>query len=286
MTISVQDIITAVVHQALTEDISDIGDITSLALFSPDELATAILRGKSVGVLSGCALLNPIFSRCDSRCRLTLNCCDGDSFQPGTIIAEIHGPICGILSGERTALNFLQRLSGIATMTARYANAIAHTHCRLLDTRKTTPTLRYFEKEAVVHGGGCNHRFGLFDMILIKDTHVKRSGGVKTALERAVFYRNNNNSNLKIEVEVQTIDEFHSAINGGPDRIMLDNMSLDEMRTCVVHRDNIKSAIELEASGNITIDTIAAVAETGVDYISVGALTHSAPALDIHLLIQ
>jgi nicotinate-nucleotide pyrophosphorylase (carboxylating) len=180
----------------------------------------------------------------------------------------------------------LQRLSGIATVTSKYTAAIAHTATRLLDTRKTTPGLRYLEKMAVVHGGGHNHRIGLFDMILIKDTHVKRSGGVAQALKKAIEYRRLKNSTIKIEVEVQSIEEFKIALTYTPDRIMLDNMTTDQMRTCVDIIKKNSLPIETEASGNVTLSSIRAVAETGVDFISSGSITHSAPALDIHLLIS
>ncbi len=170
-------------------------------------------------------------------------------------------------------------------MTSSYAAAIAHTSARLLDTRKTTPGLRYLEKLAVVHGGGYNHRIGLFDMILIKDTHVKRSGGVAEALKKAIDYRNTIKKSLKIEVEVQSIEEFKTAIAFNPDRIMLDNMSSESMKHCVSIIKAQSLPIETEASGNVTLSSIRTVAETGVDFISSGSITHSAPSLDIHLLI-
>ena len=203
---------------------------------------------------------------------------------PGTEICRLDGPVISILAGERTALNFLQRLSGIATLTAEYAAAISHTKTRLLDTRKTGPGLRLLEKMAVRHGGGANHRSGLFDMMLIKDTHVKRAGGVAAALRKAMDFRGNKKEPT-IEVEVQSVDECIEAIALGPDRIMLDNMNTDDIRRCVEMVRLSGAKVELEASGGITLETIAKIAETGVDFISCGALTHSAPALDIHLVI-
>lgn len=270
--------------RALAEDLAGDGDITSKAIFSPADTAAAIIESKAPGVLSGSFLLAPLFAKIDPMVSVNTVANDGDRLMAGAEICRLNGPVLGILAGERTALNFLQRLSGIATRTASYAAAIAHTRARLLDTRKTTPGLRLLEKMAVRHGGGANHRFGLFDMMLIKDTHVKRAGGVTAALRKAVNARVAG-TGPKIEVEVQTVDGCVEAIALGPDRIMLDNMSIDDMRRCVEMVRLSGAKVELEASGGITLETIAAIAETGVDYISCGALTHSAPALDIHLVI-
>jgi nicotinate-nucleotide pyrophosphorylase (carboxylating) len=275
-----------IVKDALAEDLGNAGDVTSKAIFADTDHATAVIRSKSDGILSGAYLIEPVFNSLDPSLQIQLTCQDGSLLEHGKIIAQLSGPVNGILAGERTILNFLQRLSGIATVTSKYTTEIAHTSARLLDTRKTTPGLRYLEKMAVVHGGGQNHRIGLFDMILIKDTHVKRSGGVGQALKKAIEYRSIKNSNLKIEVEVQSIDEFKIALDYSPDRIMLDNMTTDQMRICVdmIKKDSL--SIETEASGNVTLASIRAVAETGVDFISSGSITHSAPALDIHLLIS
>ncbi len=282
-----EEVIATILEQTLKEDLGSGGDITSAALFSDDDSATAEIRSKSQGVLSGVYLLEPVFHRLDPRLRVELLLSDGSAVLQGTVIATVTGPIRGILAGERTVLNFLQRLSGIATVTSRFKAALSGTSCRLLDTRKTTPLLRHFEKAAVMHGGGCNHRFGLFDMMLIKDTHVKRSGGVAPALERAIAYRTaTGNSALKIEIEVQSEEEFEAALKCRPDRIMLDNMTVAAMRRCVELRTAEQPEVELEASGNVTLDTIGGIAAAGVDYISSGALTHSAPALDIHLIIR
>jgi nicotinate-nucleotide pyrophosphorylase (carboxylating) len=278
--------ITRITAAALSEDLGAAGDITSTALFGADDRAEAVIRSKAAGVLSGTALIEPVFARCTGAPAARLLMHDGETLEAGSVICTVEGPVCGILAAERTILNILQRLSGIATLTSRYVAAIAGTGARLLDTRKTTPGLRMLEKQAVLHGGGCNHRVGLFDMILIKDTHVKRSGGVAQALSRAFSWRRDNGSSVAIEVEVQSEEEFAVALAMRPDRIMLDNMSVDMMRRCVERRNAAERSIELEASGNVTLGTIRTVAETGVDFISVGALTHSAPALDIHLLIQ
>lgn len=281
-----QQIIETTIAATLEEDLGAAGDITSIALFSEQETARAVIRSKAEGVLSGCSLIVPIFSHCDKLIKVALQAHDGEKCKPGTVIAEIEGPVRGILAGERLALNFLQRLSGIATLSSTYCRAIAHTSTRLLDTRKTAPGLRYFEKAAVVHGGGTNHRFGLFDMMLIKDTHVKRSGGVAPALAKAFAWRDaQKGPKIIIEVEVQSVSEFETALALRPERIMLDNMSIADMHSCVKRRDEVRSTCELEASGNVILATIAEIAETGVDFISVGALTHSAPSLDIHLVI-
>ena len=278
------ELISKIIDEALREDLGEAGDVTSLAIFSPHDRASAIIKSKSPGKLSGGFLLKMIFSKISSDISINMKTADGSDLDFGTVICEIEGPVQGILAGERIALNFLQRLSGIASVTAQYTKAISHTAARLLDTRKTTPNLRILEKRAVIHGGGYNHRFGLFDMILIKDTHVKSSGGVGNALKKALAFRGDTDT-LKIEVEVQSIDEFQEAIQLHPDRIMLDNMSIPEMQHCVRQIQERALQIELEASGNITLATIASVAETGVDFISCGAITHSAPALDIHLVI-
>lgn len=277
--------INRVVKDALTEDLGTQGDVTSQSIFSDTDQASAIIRSKGNGILSGAYLIEPILSFLHSPVVIEILCKDGCVLEAGTVIARLTGPVKDILAAERTILNFLQRLSGIATATSKYSAAIAHTPARLLDTRKTTPGLRYLEKLAVVHGGGHNHRIGLFDMILIKDTHVKRSGGVAPALQRALEYRKSKNPDIKIEVEVQSVEEFKTAVNLHPDRIMLDNMNYDQMRECVSIIRNNSHPIEIEASGNVTLQTIVAVAETGVDFISSGSITHSAPALDIHLII-
>lgn len=276
--------INTLLDRALAEDLADAGDITSKAIFDPGDTARALIKSKAPGVLSGVFLLAPLFARLDPKVTLDIRANDGDLLAPGTEICRLDGPVISILSGERIALNLLQRLSGIATMTATYVAAIKHTKTRLLDTRKTAPGLRLPEKMAVQHGGGVNHRFGLFDMILIKDTHVKRAGGVTAALRKAMTVRGDT-SHPKIEVEVQNVEECIEAIALAPDRIMLDNMSIDDMRRCVELIRLSGAKIELEASGGITLESIGKIAETGVDFISCGVLTHSAPALDIHLVI-
>jgi nicotinate-nucleotide pyrophosphorylase (carboxylating) len=270
---------------ALREDLGPAGDITSQAIFSAGEAASSIIKCKSPGVLSGVSLLPIIYRQIDPELVLTMRAHDGQRAASGTEICRLHGSIQSILAGERVALNYLQRLSGIATLTARFVAAMQSSPALLLDTRKTTPTLRYLEKRAVQDGGGRNHRFGLYDMVLIKDTHVKAAGGVANAIRKARAFLSGKSLNLRIEAEVQTEEEFLEALEEKPDVIMLDNISAETMARCVAVRDERKSPIKLEASGNVDLQNIAAIAETGVDFISSGSITHSAPALDIHLVI-
>jgi len=270
---------------ALAEDLGKGGDCTSNALFSPKDIGSAVIKSKEKGVLSGTYLLAPLFFKIDPSLSVAVLLSDGAPLEPGSEICRLKGSVRSILAGERIALNFLQRLSGIATMTARCVAAIRHTRAKLLDTRKTTPCLRALEKLAVRHGGGTNHRSGLFDMILIKDTHSKQCGGVTAALKKAMTSRGKAKE-PKIEIEVQNAAEFAEALALRPDRIMLDNMSADAMRRCVEKMSkNCDMRVDLEASGNISLDNATEVAETGVDFISCGAITHSAKALDIHLVI-
>jgi nicotinate-nucleotide pyrophosphorylase (carboxylating) len=270
--------------EALEEDLGKPGDITSTAIFGKSDLARAEIRSKESGILSGTYLLEPLYTKIDHAVTVECLCADGDRLAAQSLIARISGPIRAILAGERIALNFLQRLSGVATATSALVSAVSHTRATVLDTRKTTPTLRLLEKKAVVDGGGANHRFGLYDMFLIKDTHVKAAGGVAAAIAKART-ATSRRPGMKIEAEVQSVAEFTDALSQMPDRIMLDNMSVSDMKRCVdrVRSDNLP--VELEASGNVTQETIVPIAQTGVDFISVGAITHSARALDIHLVI-
>jgi len=281
---SFQQYLSSTLNRALAEDLGNEGDITSEALFAATDRARAMIKSKASGVISGAYLIEPLFSRIDPTMHIELLLRDGDPLLKDAVICRLEGPIRAILSGERIALNFLQRLSGIATLTSRYASAIAHTSALLLDTRKTVPGLRPLEKLAVTHGGGMNHRSGLFDMMLIKDTHVRHAGGVAAALKKVLASRHGS-FHPAIEIEVQSVKEFEEALPLSPDRIMLDNMSIPDIAACVKKKKAAGAAVELEASGSITLDTITEVAHTGVDFISCGAITHSAPALDIHLVI-
>jgi nicotinate-nucleotide pyrophosphorylase (carboxylating) len=272
---------------AFEEDLSAAGDITTNLLFPQKFMAKALIRSKESGILSGAKLIIPAFKYLDENCSVSVLRNDGEALEYGTAIAEINGNIHTILAAERIILNLLQRLCGIATATKRLSEKISHTNAKVIDTRKTTPTFRFLEKEAVVHGGGQNHRFGLFDMILIKDTHITAENGqpdiaVVKARENAKLL----GVSAKIEVEVQNLQEFSKALSVNPDRIMLDNMSLDDMKIAVEQKNENAKNIEIEASGGINENTIIKIAETGVDFISIGAITNSVKALDIHLKIS
>jgi nicotinate-nucleotide pyrophosphorylase (carboxylating) len=267
------------VRAALAEDIGD-GDITTLGTVPAEAQFRGTFTAKSPGVVAGLAVAGLAFSLLDDAAVFIARAADGDAVAAGRIIAEVRGPGRAILSGERTALNFLQRMSGIATLTRRFADAVEGTSAVILDTRKTAPGLRLFDKWAVRLGGGQNHRFGLFDMALIKDNHITAAGSITRAVSgvRAACGRT-----LPIEIEVKDLDELQEALALGPDRIMLDNMTPEQMAAAV---RLTAGRAPLEASGNVSLDTVKAIAETGVDCISVGMLTHSAAALDISLLIE
>jgi nicotinate-nucleotide pyrophosphorylase (carboxylating) len=273
---SVDEEIKAIVKRALEEDIGE-GDFTSEWVIPPEEVLSCKIVAKEGGVVAGIDVARMAFQLLDERIRFVERVSDGDIVYPGDVLATLEGPARGILSAERVALNFLQRMSGIATMTRRFVEAVSETRAVILDTRKTAPGLRIFDKWAVRIGGGSNHRFGLYDMVLIKDNHIAAAGGITNAVERV---REKNERGLKIEVEVKSIPELEEALALGVDRIMLDNMSADEIRLAV---EITAGRVELEASGNVTLDNVAEIAATGVDYISIGALTHSPKALDISL---
>jgi nicotinate-nucleotide pyrophosphorylase (carboxylating) len=294
---SISEATISLIKGALAEDLGDDGDITAAAIFDCGDAGEALIRCKQSGVLSGAALIAPLFGLVDeylARFRpsaapaaataVDVYCADGDAIEAGKAVCRLRGSVWSILAGERTILNFIQRLSGIATATAGMVKALSGGggKARLLDTRKTTPGMRALEKAAVRHGGGFNHRAGLYDMVLVKDTHVRRAGGAAAALAKAIAWRGGNAAPL-IEIEVQSIDEFLEVLRLGPDRVMLDNMSPKEIEICVDERDASGLRVELEASGNITLGVLPAIAATNVDWISCGAITHSAPALDFHL---
>jgi nicotinate-nucleotide pyrophosphorylase (carboxylating) len=270
----VQDLIEC----ALTEDLGA-GDLTTEAVVPADARAHARIEQKQPGVVAGLAVAQAVFERVDAGLSWMLSCSEGEWRERGAV-AEIEGAAASILAAERVALNFLGRLSGVATLTATYVRAVAGTGVRILDTRKTTPGLRALEKDAVRAGGGTSHRSGLYDAILVKENHAALAGGVREAAERALA---NAPDGVVVEVECATLDEAAAAVDTGVPRILLDNMDPAELRRAV---ELVAGRAELEASGGITLDTIRAVAETGVDFISVGALTHSAPALDFSLLLD
>lgn len=264
---------------ALDEDMTG-GDVTTLATVPAEATAKGILLVKQPGVLSGLSAAADVFARVDPRVALAPAAHDGGRVAAGSVIARLEGPARGVLSGERVALNLLQRLSGIATLTAAFVDAVAGTKARIVDTRKTTPGMRALEKAAVRDGGGHNHRFGLGDGVLIKDNHLAAVGGADRVTKAVRAARAYAPHTLKIEVEVTTLAEVDEAAAAGADIILLDNMSPAEMSEAVARVDG---RALLEASGGVTLATVRAIAETGVDLISVGALTHSAPSLDISL---
>lgn len=267
---------------ALEEDVGA-GDWTTRWTVDPNARAKAAITAKAAGVVAGLAIAEAVFRRLDPDLDFTTDRADGDAVAPGDRVCTLQGRAHAILTGERTALNFLQRLSGIATATRRYVEAVAGTGARILDTRKTTPGWRRLEKAAVRAGGGGNHRAGLHDMVLIKENHIAAAGGITAAVQRV---RAHDRDGLPIEVEVRNLAELDEVLPLGVDRVLLDNMDLDEMRAAVARAHACGSRRPaLEASGNVTLERVAAIAATGVDLISVGALTHSAPALDLSLTV-
>jgi nicotinate-nucleotide pyrophosphorylase (carboxylating) len=269
------DDIKNIVQNALAEDIGS-GDVTSVPIIPPSTHLSGQFLVKAPGVVAGLAVVGEVFAQVDRAIEYTPLVAEGTVVSPGDVVARVEGDGPGILIGERVALNFMQRMSGIATMTHAYVQTVAGTRAKILDTRKTVSGLRVLDKLAVKLGGGENHRFGLFDMVLIKDNHIQAAGGITAAVQRVREHA----AGLPIEVEVETLEQLQEALALRVDRIMLDNMSIEQMREAVRLADG---AVELEASGGITMQTIADVAATGVDLISVGALTHSVKALDISL---
>ncbi|TLU87704.1 MAG: carboxylating nicotinate-nucleotide diphosphorylase [Chlorobium sp.] len=261
------------------------GDITTQATIDPQQEGSAVMKAKEDGVLGGVDVAAMVFAACDPTLRVLQHRKDGDVLRSGDMILEVEGKLAPLLIGERTALNFMQRMSGIATKTRSYVDTISHTGVKILDTRKTAPGLRYFDKEAVRIGGGVNHRFGLFDMILIKDNHIDASGGIAAAIRRAQIYREQQNLDVNIETEVRSMEELSKALVCLPDIILLDNFTPELLKEAVDYVRRVSSTILLEASGNIGMHNVLAVAETGVDYISIGELTHSVKSLDLSLKI-
>ena len=262
------------------------GDVTTLATISPLQEGGAVMRAKANGVLAGLDVALQVFAACDPGLSIQLYRRDGEAVLCGEMILEATGKLAPLLVGERTALNFLQRMSGIATRTRVYVDKVSHTGVKILDTRKTAPGLRYFDKEAVKIGGGQNHRFGLFDLILIKDNHIDASGGIASAIRRAQIYREKQQLDVKIETEVRSMDELSKALVCLPDIILLDNFTTDLMKEAVDYVKTACSTVLLEASGNIGMHNVVEVAETGVDFISIGELTHSVKALDLSMTIR
>ncbi|MBL8864892.1 MAG: carboxylating nicotinate-nucleotide diphosphorylase [Gemmataceae bacterium] len=267
---------------ALAEDLGTTGDRTTLALIPPDSVATAAFVARTPGVIAGLAVAKFVLAAVSRDLRLDCTVADGAKVDAKTTVATVTGPQAAILVAERTALNFLQRLSGIATQSRRFVDAVAGLPVKVLDTRKTTPGWRLLEKYAVRAGGAANHRIGLYDAILIKDNHIAGVGGdVRIAVERARGYPGN--AGLPVEIEVDSLVQLDHVLPTKPEIVLLDNMSLDALREAVRRRNAASPGTLLEASGGVNLSTIRGIAETGVDRVSVGALTHSVAALDIAL---
>lgn len=280
------DLLDRIVKAALEEDLGS-GDITSRLTLSPRSVSEGIISAREEGVLAGIPAAERVFLHVDPRVVLTAMVEEGASFRSGEILAVVAGPTAAILSGERVALNLLQRLCGIATLTARYVQEVAGTGVTLLDTRKTTPGLREMEKYAVRMGGGANHRMGLYDAVLIKENHIQAAGGISEAMERVTAGLTGDEPRYLVTIEAATLQQVREAVDAGADRVLLDNMTVEQMREAVaLVRERAEDAVEIEASGGITLRTIREVAGSGVDFISVGALTHSVRAIDISLLLR
>jgi nicotinate-nucleotide pyrophosphorylase (carboxylating) len=270
----------ALIQNALTEDIGS-GDVTALACINADQQSQARLLVKEKGILSGMEVAPMVFHSLDTEIEFKPYLSDGQSINVGDIAFEVNGKAISILAAERLCLNILQRMSGIATVTKHLTQKIAHTQCRLLDTRKTSPGLRILEKMAVKHGGGVNHRHGLYDMILIKDNHIDFAGGIEKALERALHFRAIHQPDLPIEIEIRSIDDLKKIQHyKGIQRIMFDNFSPNQIKEALHF---VPSGVETEASGGINEITLVDYAETGVNYLSMGALTHQIKSLDLSL---
>lgn len=274
-----------IVTRALREDVGD-GDVTTEWTLAPGSFARARFEAKQSGIVSGLFPACLAYREVDASLEFQALLADGDPVESGRSIAEVRGDTRSLLTGERTALNFMRHLSGIASTTRKYVDAVRNTGARIVDTRKTTPGLRELEKRAVLHGGGDNHRHGLFDMVLIKDNHITAAGGIAAAVSMCRSNMALSGGRYAVEVETCGLAQVEEAVRSGADWIMLDNMNDEEMRIAVARIRAAATAqrpVVVEASGAVTLDRIGTIAKTGVDVISVGALTHSAPALDISL---
>lgn len=275
---SVDELEDRLIDLAFAEDIGD-GDHTTLCCIPEDAVGKSHLLIKENGILAGVEVAKRVFARFDNTLKVEVFIGDGTEVKKGDIAMLVTGKTRSLLQTERLMLNIMQRMSGIATTTRKYVDLLKGTKTRVLDTRKTTPGMRMLEKQAVKIGGGVNHRIGLFDMILLKDNHIDFAGGIRNAIDKCHNYLNEKSLNLKIEIEVRNFDELNQVLErGGVDRIMLDNFTVDDTRKAV---EMIDGKYETESSGGITIDTIRQYAECGVDFVSVGALTHSVKCLDM-----
>ena len=276
--LKVEELVDRLIDLSFAEDIGD-GDHTTLCCIPEDAMGKSKLLIKEDGILAGVEIAKEVFHRFDPTMQVALLMGDGTKVKKGDVAMIVTGKVRSLLQTERLMLNIMQRMSGIATMTSKYVERLEGTHTRVLDTRKTTPGMRMLEKQAVKIGGGCNHRIGLFDMILLKDNHVDFAGGIANAINRCHEYLKQKGLDLKIEIEVRNFDELKQAMDcGGIDRIMLDNFSVADTKKAV---EIVGGKYETESSGGITFDTLRDYAECGVDYISVGALTHSVKGLDM-----
>lgn len=277
-----KDILEEFIRTALGEDIGQ-GDFTTLAIVDKDKNGQAQIIAKQNGILAGIEIVKKTFFFLNHDIQFETQFRDGDKIDVNDTVIIITGKISSILKGERTALNLLAHLSGISTLTAKYVEEVRGTQAKITDTRKTTPLLRDLEKEAVRAGGGINHRMGLYDMVLIKDNHIQAAGGIREAVNKCKQYLGKNKLNLKIEVETTNLNQVRDALACDVDQIMLDNMALNMIREAV---NIISGRAVVEASGGISLKSIRSIAETGVDLISIGALTHSAPVFDFSLLLE
>lgn len=269
------------IKMALEEDIGE-GDVTSRYFIPEDRFSRAFVKVRKDGIVSGMEIAKQVFLQVDPNLNVNIMVEDGSRVGSGAMLMAVEGKARSILTAERTALNFLQRLSGVATMTSRYVALVKHTRAKILDTRKTTPGYRLLEKKAVLDGGGTNHRMGLYDRAMVKDNHLAAEGGIE-ALQEAIRKLKSENPNIEVELEADNLEQVSAFFEmDGVDYILLDNMSNEQLAEAVVIRGE-RHRIRLEASGGVSLETVVAIAETGVDFISVGALTHSAPALDIGL---
>lgn len=276
--LKVEELVDRLIDLSFAEDIGD-GDHTTLCCIPEDAMGKSKLLIKEDGILAGVEIAKEVFHRFDPTMQVEVLMGDGTKVKKGDVAMIVTGKVRSLLQTERLMLNIMQRMSGIATMTAKYVERLEGTHTRVLDTRKTTPGMRMLEKQAVKIGGGCNHRIGLFDMILLKDNHVDFAGGIANAINRCHEYLRQKGLDLKIEIEVRNFDELKQAMDcGGIDRIMLDNFSVADTKKAV---EIVGGKYETESSGGITFDTLRDYAECGVDFISVGALTHSVKGLDM-----
>ncbi len=272
------------IELAFAEDFGEIGDMTTQAVFAETQAKTgqAVIIAKSAGVAAGLNILARVFAKIEPPVQVNLRAQDKDAITPRQEVVRLHGPTASILSGERVALNFLQRLSGIATLTKKFVDAVAGTKAKILDTRKTTPGWRVLEKYAVQCGGGYNHRLGLHDMFLIKENHIAAAGSIAAAVRQCREFGQRHGRQWPLEVEARTLAEIEECLRVDVKHLMLDNMAISEMKKAV---KLVGGRAALEASGNVNLENATAIAATGVDYISIGALTHSAPAMDYSLLI-